>query len=66
MPSPLIDKSKAFALHVIKLCREVKTAKKESVLTTSCSVREQVLAQTSVKLHMRTEKLILSQSCKSH
>ena len=33
MASALADKSKWFALHIIKLCNEVKTAKRESVLT---------------------------------
>lgn len=33
MPSPLLDKSKAFALHVIKACNVIKSAHKESVLT---------------------------------
>lgn len=31
--SILLDKSKAFALEVIRLCNEVKTTKRESVLT---------------------------------
>lgn len=33
MVSPLIDKSKAFALQIIKVCNEIKRDKKESVLT---------------------------------
>lgn len=33
MASALAEKSKSFALHIIKLCNEVKTAKRESVLT---------------------------------
>ena len=33
MASPLLDKSKAFALRIIKVCNEVKRDKKESVLT---------------------------------
>ncbi len=33
MPSPLQDKSKAFALEIIKVCNEVKRSKRESVLT---------------------------------
>ena len=33
MTSPLLDKSKAFALRIIKVCNEVKREKKESVLT---------------------------------
>ena len=31
--SPLLDKSKAFALQIIKVCNTIKTTKKESVLT---------------------------------
>ena len=31
--SPLIIKSKAFALQIIKVCNEIKSTKKESVLT---------------------------------
>lgn len=33
MASALADKSKLFALHIIKVCNEVKTSKRESVLT---------------------------------
>ncbi len=33
MDSPLIMKSKAFALEVIKVCNEIKQTKRESVLT---------------------------------
>ena len=33
MNSPLMDKSKAFALRVIKVCNEIKREKKESILT---------------------------------
>ena len=33
MASPLLDKSKAFALQIIKVCNEVKREKKESILT---------------------------------
>lgn len=33
MPSPLQDKSKAFALEIIKVCNEMKHSKRESVLT---------------------------------
>ena len=31
--SPLIDKSKSFALEIIKVCSKIKQAKKETVLT---------------------------------
>ena len=33
MGSPLMDKSKAFALRIIKVCNEVRKEKKESILT---------------------------------
>lgn len=33
MSSPLQDKSKAFALEIIKVCNEIKLSKRESVLT---------------------------------
>lgn len=33
MASPLQDKSKAFALEIIKVCNEMKHSKRESVLT---------------------------------
>ena len=33
MDSPLLEKSKAFAFTIIKVCNEVKRAKKESILT---------------------------------
>lgn len=33
MPSPLLDKSKGFALEIIKVCNHIKRNKRESVLT---------------------------------
>lgn len=33
MPSPLLDKSKVFALEIIKVCNSIKREKKETVLT---------------------------------
>ena len=33
VPGPLQDKSKAFALEIIKVCNEIKRAKRESILT---------------------------------
>lgn len=33
MPSPLLDKAKAFALEIIKVCNEIKASKREAVLT---------------------------------
>ena len=31
--SPLLDKSKLFALNIVKICNKVKTQKRESILT---------------------------------
>ena len=33
MSSPLLDKSKAFALAIIRVCNHIKSSKRESVLT---------------------------------
>ncbi len=33
MSSPLLDKSKSFALNIIKVCNSIKSSRKESVLT---------------------------------
>ena len=33
MSSPLLDKSKAFTLAIIKVCNHIKSSKRESVLT---------------------------------
>ena len=33
MPSPLQEKSKAFALEIIRVCNEIKRSKRESILT---------------------------------
>ena len=46
--SVLLDKSKELALEVIKLCNEVKTVKKESVLT-----NQLVRSGTSVGANIR-------------
>lgn len=46
--SVLLDKSKALALEVIRLCKEVKSSKKESVLT-----NQLVRSGTSVGANIR-------------
>ena len=33
MPSPLQEKSKAFALEIIRVCNEIKRSKRENILT---------------------------------
>ena len=62
--SPLIIKSKEFALQIIRVCNEIKNTKKESVLT-----NQLVRSGTSVGANIReaftrTEKPILLQNCK--
>lgn len=65
MASPLMDKSKLFAIRIIKVCNEIKTAKRESVLTNQlirsgtsigANVREAFYAQSKAdfvsKLHI--------------
>ena len=64
LDSPLITKSKEFALHIIKVCNYVKQNKKESVLTNQLYVVVQVWAQIFVKHFMDTELRILSPNCK--
>ena len=46
--SVLLDKSRAFALEVIRLCNEVKTSKRESILT-----NQLVRSGTSVGANIR-------------
>lgn len=48
MGSPLQEKSKAFALQIIKICNEVKREKRESVLT-----NQLVRSGTSVGANIR-------------
>lgn len=48
MSSALLDKSKAFALSVIKVCNEIKNSKRESVLT-----NQLVRSGTSVGANIR-------------
>ena len=48
MDSPLQEKSKAFALQIIKVCNEVKREKRESVLT-----NQLVRSGTSVGANIR-------------
>ena len=62
--SPLLSKSKTFALEIIKVCNEVKSAKRESVLT-----NQLIHSGTSVGANIReaftaTAGLILFPNCK--
>mgnify|MGYP003485907429 CR=1 FL=1 len=62
--SPLMIKSKAFALNVIQVCKELRLAKCESALINQFCVRERVLEQILEKLFMLTEKPTLLPNCK--
>ena len=62
--SPLLSKSKAFALEIIKVCNEVKSVKRESVLTNQLIRPAPALVPISVKRFVVTVELTLLQSCK--
>ena len=62
MGSPLRDKSKAFALQIIKVCNEVKEKKRESVLTNQ--LLRSGTRPISGRHSMPMEKRISLQSCK--
>ena len=64
--SPLMTKSKDFALDVIKVCKELRTAKCESAL-----INQFLHSGTSIGANIReafyaTEKQISLQNCKLH
>lgn len=64
VPSPLQDKSKAFALEIIRVCNEIKREKREGVLT-----NQLIRSGTSVGANIReasmpTARLILLQNCR--
>ena len=48
MASPLQDKSKSFALEIIKVCNEIKHSKRESVLT-----NQLIRSETSIGANIR-------------
>lgn len=65
MGSPLQEKSKAFALQIIKVCNEVKVKKRESVLT-----NQLIRSGTSIGANVREAfyahgRAVLLQSFKS-
>ena len=64
--SPLLSKSKSFALAIIKVCNEVKSSKHESVLT-----NQLIRSGTSIGANIREafyghSKADLFPSCKLH
>ena len=64
MDSPLIIKSKQFALDIIKVCNKVKSEKRESVIT-----NQLIRSGTSIGANIRevftdTEKMTLLQNYK--
>lgn len=64
--SMLMIKSKAFALDVIRVCKELRAENAKVRLLFSFCVREQVSVQISEKLSALMAKQILSLNCKSH
>ena len=64
--SQLMIKSKAFALDVIRVCKELRAENAKVRLLFNFCVREQVSVLISEKPFMPTEKPILSLNCKSH
>ena len=64
--SPLIIKSKEFALQIIKVCNFVNKPKRKVYLQTNLSVVEQVSVQTFVKHFMDTELPTLLLNFKLH
>ena len=62
--SPLLIKSKAFALDVIRVCKELRAVNVKVRLLISFCVAEQVSALISEKPFMPTVKPILSLSFK--
>ena len=64
MSSPLLDKSKAFALEIIKVCNAIKSTKKETVLTNAVRLSKNVIPRRkatrprAVSLVMRTIHLL--------
>ena len=64
--SPLLSKSKSFALEIIKVCNEIKSSKRESVLT-----NQLIRSGTSIGANIREafyghSKADLFPNCKSH
>ena len=64
--SPLLTKSKAFALEIIRICNEIKRSQKESILTNHLAVPGQVLVQISGKHFMYIAGQFLLLSYKLH
>lgn len=63
MGSPLLEKTKVFALEVIKVCNFIRGSKKEAVLTNQL-VREPALALIFGRRFMPTGERISLRSCK--
>jgi hypothetical protein len=59
MNSPLLIKSKTFALQIIKVCNEVKSNKRESVLKISFCAQEPALVPISERLFMPMDEQTL-------
>ena len=64
--SPLLMKSKAFVLEIIRVCKEIKCSQIESILTNHLAVPGQVLVQISGKHFMYIAGQFLLLSYKLH
>ena len=64
--SPLQDKSKAFALEIIKVCNEIKRTKRESILTHQLIRSGTSVGANIVRPCMPTAKRILLPNYKLH
>lgn len=64
--SILPDKSKSLVLEVIRLCNEVKSNKRETVLQINLCVQEQVSEHISEKRFMHIAELILLPNFRLH
>lgn len=63
--NPIVDKSKAFAIRIIRMCQHIETEKREIVLSRQV-LRSGTKAseQMSERRHALTVKRILSRRCR--
>ena len=57
MDSPLLPKSKSFALEIIKVCDEIKSSKRESVLTNQL-IRSGTSIGANIREAFRLERML--------
>ena len=62
--SPLLTKSKAFALDIVRVCNEIKRSQKESILTNQLVRSGTSIGANIREAFMHTAKQTLSQNSK--